>query len=136
MNTLPVQKIVPPFTWSGRVINGEKVGRTLGFPTANLDTIPEEADLKPGVYLGSCRFNHQTIPQLSCLTYFGPRYVFGEEQNCFEVFIYDFNAELYDQELEVDLEYFLREPMNLNSLDALKTQLEEDKQLGRSILNP
>lgn len=148
-----------PKQFSGIVIQGEAVGRTIGFPTANLDTIPSEKDLRPGVYLGYCRLNQKLktrktkqisknklekrnkfsvsnleFSALPCLVYFGPRYIFGETQNVFEVYLIDFTGDLYGKKLTVQLTHFIRPPKKLSSLDELKTQLAEDKKRAERLL--
>ena len=121
------KKLLTPLTLKGKVITGEKAGRTIGFPTANLDEVPSEKELRPGVYFGNCTVTGKTY---FCLPYFGPRYVFGEVQNVFEVYIYDFHQEIYGQNLEVTLFYFLRSPKKVLNMEQLQALLEEDKKIG------
>lgn len=118
----------------GSVIHGEKVGRTIGFPTANLDLKLTEADLKPGVYLAKVTIQGQDTSLIDGLAYFGPRYIFGEHVNSFEVYLYDFAQDLYNQTLQVELTNYLREPMNLDTIDKLRAQLELDKATGLKLL--
>lgn len=120
---------------SGTVIHGEKVGRTIGFPTANLDVKLTEADVKPGVYLAQVTTDSDQSTTYQGLAYFGPRYIFGELTNSFEVYLYDFSGDLYDQTLTVTLTNYLREPMNLNTIEKLQTQLEADKAEGLKLLH-
>lgn len=115
------------FSVTGKVVHGEKVGRTIGFPTANLDVTLSEADLKLGVYAGHCSFSDSTDAKTyNCVAYFGPRVIFGETKNNFEVYILDLSQEIYDQELRVDLLFFVRDPLPFSSLSDLQTQLKED----------
>lgn len=124
-----------PFIFSGKVIDGEKVGRTIGFPTANLETEPKVEDLSLGVYLGTCQLPHSSEPiHYNCLVYFGPRYIFGEIKNNFEVYIYNFDQQIYGQELRVELTHFIRPPFDLKSIEELQSQLEQDKQSGLKLL--
>jgi riboflavin kinase/FMN adenylyltransferase len=127
-----------PFEWSGLVVDGEKIGRTIGFPTANLDAIPSEENLATGVYFGSCEVkdaeNASYSKTFSCITYFGPRLVFSEVKNVFETYLYDFSGNLYGKTLHFSLTHFIRPPLKLNSLEELKSQLEKDKQAGLKIL--
>jgi riboflavin kinase / FMN adenylyltransferase len=116
----------------GMVIAGDKVGRTIGFPTANLKLEIESITLEPGVYLGTCEVNQQTY---SCLPYFGPRSVMGETKNCFEVYIYDFDQDIYGEQLTVRPQHFIRPPLQLNSLAELKAQLEADKAAGLELIH-
>ncbi|HEX7018044.1 MAG TPA: riboflavin kinase [Patescibacteria group bacterium] len=121
-------------TISAKVIHGEKVGRTIGFPTANLDIQLTEEDLKPGVYLAKVTSDQDRSTIYNGLAYFGPRYIFGEQVNSFEVYLYDFEGDLYNQTLEIALTDYLREPMNLDSIDKLRAQLELDKAEGLKLL--
>lgn len=128
-----------PLQVSGTVIHGDKVGRTIGFPTANLMVSLSENDIEPGVYVGECdlSLNKNLPPELQktwkCLPYFGPRLIFGEVINSFEVYIYDFDFQIYDLVLNVKVEKKLRDPMDLKSLEALKAQLEQDKLAGATL---
>jgi riboflavin kinase/FMN adenylyltransferase len=117
-----------PQVITGRVIHGEKVGRTIGFPTANLDVLLSTDQLDAGVYFGECVINGKSY---NCLPYFGPRLIFGETKNVFEVYIFDLDSEIYDKELTVTLKKFQRPPVQVNSLDELKQLLENDKRAGQ-----
>jgi riboflavin kinase/FMN adenylyltransferase len=130
----PARELRAPIEAAGLVVHGEKVGRTIGFPTANLDISTEVAStLEPGVYFGTCRISGKT-QTWSCLPYFGPRFIFGEKNNVFEVFIYDFNQNIYDQMVEVTLTHYLRGPMDIRSLEHLQQQLTIDKETGKTLI--
>ena len=116
----------------GRVIKGDSIGRTIGFPTANLDHTP--AHLKLGVYTGFCLIN-ETDTTRNCLIYFGPRFISGKTQNSFEVYLYNFEGDLYGLTLTVRIAEFLRPPIKFASLEALKTQLQKDLEHGRLLLS-
>jgi riboflavin kinase/FMN adenylyltransferase len=129
--------VVKPLTIIGKVIHGEQVGRTIGFPTANLDNVPNREELQPGVYLGICSiYNGDKLAweKVPCLPYFGPRHIFGETHDVFEVYLYDFDQPIYEYTMEVTLTHFIREPKQITSLDELKNQLEQDKQTGLKLL--
>lgn len=119
------------FSFSGKVIHGEKVGRTIGFPTANLDFLPRLNELERGVYFGHAHIDEKTYP---CLAYFGPRYIFGEEKDNFEVYLYEFNRDLYGKRLFGNLDFFIRSPKKIQGLAALQKQLEDDKKIGLTLL--
>ncbi len=122
-----------PFRYSGKVIPGEKQGRLIGFPTANFDTSPNEDQLDPGVYHGLCWIGDDPKGHHS-LTYFGPRYIFGEKRNNFETYIYDFSDEVYQKEITVELTTFIRSPLPFSSLEETEQQLHKDKQAGLELL--
>ncbi len=118
-----------PRVITGTVISGDQIGRTIGFPTANLKTSDISADLEPGVYYAECELREigEVKPGLA---YFGPRLIFGELTNSFEIYLYDFDRDVYGQELAVTLLAFMRPPLQIDSLPELKAQLEHDKQAG------
>ena len=122
-----------PFTHTGTVIHGEQLGRTIGFPTANLSTCPNESEVMVGVYAGSCEIAMQST-SYNCLIYFGPRYIFQEIKNNFEVFLYDFSADIYGQTITVTASHFLRPPLKLSNVEELEKQLLIDKQTGLKLL--
>ncbi len=126
-----------PFKFSGRVVLGERVGGKIGFPTANLDRVPEENNLDTGVYIGTCSIYQEDRVKnrdLKCLAYFGPRYIFGQTKNIFEVYIYNFDESIYDLTLEVKLVKLMREPKKITTITELKKQLHEDKEEGLKLL--
>ena len=117
-------------SFSGRVVRGKRLGRTLGFPTANLDA--QSTDLARGVYAVRVRLEsgaekmgmmnvgrHPTLPD-------GPATV--------EINLLDFEGDLYGQALYVEPEAFLRGEVRFESLDALKAQLHRDRESVRAIL--
>lgn len=128
----PPTELPAPFSFTSTVIHGEKVGRTINFPTANLADNPSKKDLTQGVYFGTCQLSEATSH--FCLVYFGPRYIFGEEKDNFEVYLYDFQGDLYGQSITVNLTHFLRPPLQLPDLNSLKVQLEQDKLLGSELI--
>jgi riboflavin kinase / FMN adenylyltransferase len=127
-----------PFTITGTVVSGEKVGRTIGFPTANLNNVPTRGELKPGVYLGTCSIYQKDKlrwKDLPCLPYFGPRFIFGEEHDVFEVYLYNFESKIYDHTMVVTLIHYIREPKKVSDLVELKKLLETDKKTGLDLFS-
>lgn len=121
-----------PQTITAPVIHGDKVGRTVGFPTANLDISNLNMDLEPGVYLGTCDIQGQ---EFKCLPYYGPRHIFGEKRLSFEVFILDFDQDIYDEVITVTVLKYLREPKSMPSLESLQKQLQLDVETAQSFFN-
>ncbi len=113
-----------PYTLSGTVQGGKRVGRTLGFPTANL-TFPARA-LVPlhGVYAVTLRLGRR---QYCGIANVGTRPTFedGEHVNC-EVFLLGFNGDLYGKHVEISFLHFLREEKKFENADALRTQIDRD----------
>src|SRR5260221_461226 len=122
--------LAPLFTHSGIVIHGEKVGRTIGFPTINIDVLPS-SELAKGVYAGTCQIVGK---EYDCIVYFGPRLIFGEKKDCFEAYIYNFDQKIYDQKVEFTMYAFIREPLPFTNLPDLQAQLEKDKIDGAQAL--
>ena len=110
-------------SFSGFIIKGEKVGRTINFPTANLKLAKTLDFLKPGVYVARVRLNKKAYLGLA---YYGPRYIFGEKVNNFEVYIFNFNQNIYGQKLQANLTHFIRSPKKVKNLKALQSLLEND----------
>lgn len=111
-------------TWyKSVVVTGSKLGRTLGFPTANLDAAILTHVTQEGVYAAKVRLSGQV--HFGAL-YLGPRLVLDETKRVLEIFVLDFDGDLYGQTLEFQLGAFVRGPMDFDSFDALITQLEAD----------
>ena len=110
------------FCLEGVIIEGEKRGRILGFPTANLKT---DWDLlpKPGVYITLCNFDdsvHKSITNI------GFRPTFGENRLLIESHIFDFNDEIYGKELRVEFLSRLRDEKKFDGIDELKKAISDD----------
>ena len=106
----------------GKVIKGEAVGRTIGFPTANL-RLTAKPRCRQGVYAALVMLKRQNYLGLA---YFGPRYIFWEKQDSFEVFIFNFDEKIYGQWIQVKLLKFLRKPKAVRNLKDLKKLLRND----------
>lgn len=134
------------FNFRAKVIEGEKLGRKLGFPTANMDPSAFDDSLQKGVYSAEVRYevsrenkeidkeldNDLDIdtprfskPYLGVLFY-GPKTVGKVLQNSLEVHILDFNKDIYGKIIDVKLLKFIREPIAFTSLDALVDQIKQD----------
>ncbi len=118
--------------WSvtGVVAEGRKVGRTIGFPTANL-TLGELIEPRKGVYVTRTAVDGKTYGSVSN---FGRRPTVGETAPLLETFLFDFEGDLYGKEIEVAFVEFLREEKKFDGLDALKTQIAEDCLRARAVL--
>ncbi len=113
-----------PYRLKGTIISGYKVGRTLGFPTANIQ-VDEPFKIIPGigvyavwVYLQDKRYKG--------MLYIGNRPTLNNG-NSLEVNILDFNGDIYNNEISVSFIYYLRGDIRFDSLEALKQQLEKDR---------
>ena len=112
------------FFFKGRVVHGKKLGRTIGFPTANLKINPNKIDLKNGVYAGTTFVNNREYKSISN---YGIRPTVDGKTPNLETYIYDFNEDIYDAEIIVKLQKFVRPEMKFSSVEELKNQIEKDK---------
>lgn len=120
------------FELTGTVTKGQKLGRTIDFPTANL-RIEENYKLIPpiGVYLVSVEHNKQ---KLFGMMNIGTRPTVNGEHETLEVHLFDFNENLYDQKLRVLFLAKIRDEEKFESLSALKIQLKKDKEICKRSL--
>ncbi len=113
-----------PYTVKGTVVHGNRIGRTIGFPTVNL--LPVENKLLPpnGVYYSEVLVKGKRYRALSNIGY--KPTVTKERVLGVESYLYDFDEEIYDQAIEVYLYAFKRGEQCFESLEALKEQLKKD----------
>ncbi len=121
-----------PFMLTGKVIKGDQIGRSLGYPTANL-FIEETYKLIPadGIYAVEAEREGISGP-LQGMAYIGHRPTINGMSRNIEVNIFDFNEDLYGQTLRMHFKTFIRPDLKLNGLDELKIQLGEDEKAIRA----
>ena len=119
------------YFFSGKVVKGDQLGRTIGYPTANLE-IADQEKLIPGngVYAVDVLVNDMKRKGMMNI---GFRPTVGGVFRKIEVNIFDFTEDIYDQRLTVFLKSKLREEKKFNSLDALKIQLGNDALAAKAI---
>jgi len=117
------------FFFEGTVVDGNKLGRTLGYPTANL-RIESEEKLIPGngIYAVQAELRGQEPALLSGMMSIGIRPTIGGTDRVIEVNIFDFNQDIYGATLRVYIKKYLRSEVKFNGLDALVEQLAKDKE--------
>lgn len=132
------------FSISGPVIKGDKIGRTIGFPTANI-FVEETYKLIPGdgIYAvtiemslesrdGSLELKHPTqksqLNTYKGMAYIGQRPTINGMTRNIEVNIFDFNREIYGQTIKMNFLKFLRHDVKFTGLEALTLQLQKDKE--------
>lgn len=120
-----------PFVIQGEVIHGDKRGRTIGVPTANI-AMGDYMRPAYGVYATRTRLPDGRV--IKGVANLGVRPMFEIEQPLLEVWLLDFNESLYGQTLETELIAFLRGEMKFDGLDALKVQIEADAAAARAVL--
>jgi riboflavin kinase/FMN adenylyltransferase len=114
-----------PYMLTGKVVNGKQLGRTLGYPTANID-IPESYKLVPkiGIYIVKSVFDGKTVYGMMSIGY-NPT-VNGETRTI-EVNYLDFDRDIYGKEISVSILSRIRAEEKFDSLEALKDQMHRDK---------
>jgi riboflavin kinase/FMN adenylyltransferase len=121
-----------PFAIRGTVQHGDKVGRTIGFPTANIDL---GAYLRPrfGIYAVTGRLANGRL--LHGAANIGIRPTFDPPKELLEPHFFDFAEDIYGQQIEVAFRRFLRPEEKFDSLDALVGQMEQDCDQAREVLS-
>jgi riboflavin kinase/FMN adenylyltransferase len=118
------------YFFEGVVIEGNKLGRTIGYPTANLH-ISSEEKLIPGngVYAVTVEVKSQKlkVKSLEGMMNIGVRPTVDGKKRVIEVNIFDFDEDIYGQSLQVHMHHYLRGEVKFNGLDELKLQLQKDK---------
>ncbi len=120
-----------PFAIRGTVQHGAKLGRTIGYPTANLEL---GSYLRPryGIYAVTARLpDGRIMPGAANL---GIRPTFDPPVELLETYLFDYTGELYGQEIEVALHHHLRDEAKFDSLDELSAQMARDCDQARNLL--
>jgi len=123
-----------PWFVTGTVIDGEKRGRDLGFPTANI-RLDKNCELKHGIYavrVGRGQGKDQV--RFDAVASFGRRPTFDNGAPLLEVFLFDFNGDLYGAELDVAFISFIRNELKFDSVDALVARMNDDSARARADL--
>jgi riboflavin kinase/FMN adenylyltransferase len=117
------------YTILGTVIPGEKLGRKLGFPTANLSAHSEQFPPN-GVYVAEARLAgslHRGVANLG----YRPTVAAGKPERLLELHLFDLEREIYGEEMEVRFLRYLRPEQKFENLDALKAQIARDVEQAR-----
>lgn len=119
------------FTISGKIIRGQQNGHTIGFPTIN---IPIKRNISPvlGVFAVKVRLKN-TLYRGVCNI--GKRPTVGGEKILLEVFLFDFNQQVYGQTAEVVFKHKLRDEHKFADFDALKAQIQTDVKVAKDYFN-
>lgn len=122
-----------PFFISGKVNRGDQIGRTIGYPTANIlveetyKLIPSDGIFAVKVYLEDKEYKG--------MGYIGHRPTINGMTRNIEVNIFDFNEDIYTKPIKMELLHFIRGDIKFSSLDELTTQLDKDKTDAMRLLN-
>jgi riboflavin kinase/FMN adenylyltransferase len=120
---------------AGKVEHGMARGRDLGYPTANLHIPPGLGIPADGIYVGYAHLDDRSNGPREALIYIGTSPTFGDRERIVEVYILDFQGDLYSQDLEVEFLAFVRADMAFESADALIARIAEDERVSRDILS-
>lgn len=113
---------------AGEVIGGDKRGAGLGFPTANI-AVPDGFALKHGIYAVRV---HTSQGRFDGASYLGTRPSFDDGVAVLETFLFDFDGDLYGQEISIDVIDFLRDDKTFESAEALSAQMHIDCEKARA----
>ncbi|AKM08937.1 bifunctional riboflavin kinase/FAD synthetase [Croceicoccus naphthovorans] len=121
-----------PFAIRGEVVHGAKLGRTIGYPTANVELGPY---LRPkyGIYAVTGHLPDGRV--IKGAANLGIRPSFDPPKELLEPYFFDFAEDLYGQTIEVALHHFLRPEAKFDTLDALTEQMEKDCAKARALLD-
>ena len=111
------------FSFSAKVIHGDKRGRTIGFPTINQKYPKNCAEVKRGVYKSYIFFENK---KYDCISNIGIRPTYESNTVLCETYIKDFNSYLYGKNMRIFLKEFIREEKKFGGLDELKKAIEND----------
>jgi len=120
-----IRNIKPPLcVLTGTVVEGEKRGRAVGMPTANMAPHEDISGLAPGVYASAVSFDGKAYHGI---THIGKRpSVDASGRITVETHIFDFNSDIYGKELRLSLYKFIRPTIHFTSLKEVKTQVDAD----------
>jgi FAD synthase len=121
-----------PLSLRGVVRHGDKRGRVLGFPTANLNGATPQ-DMAYGVYASETRIIGRGDRVYRSITSYGTRPTFDGADSRIETHILDFDEDIYDCEIDVRLVAFIRPELRFDSVDALIAAMQADLRAVRAI---
>ena len=125
-----VNELMPlPYRMTGTVITGERRGRTLGFPTANLGNV-QTISPKQGIYATATWIEGK---RYGSTTHIGTNPTFDIAVPKIEIFVHDFGGDLYGKQIGVDFLALLREPVRFDSAETLVRQMHADVLRSRRI---
>jgi riboflavin kinase/FMN adenylyltransferase len=120
-----------PYRMSGMVVAGRKVGRTLGYPTANVDLRRRQS---PVMGIFAVRVSGSAGPIGIGVASVGSRPTFDLVKPLLEVHLFDFSADLYGDYIHVDFIGRVRDEVKFDTVEELVTQMDEDSDIARQLL--
>ncbi len=122
-----------PYVMSGRVIHGQRLGRKLGYPTANIALGRRRSPLQ-GIYAVRVGIDDEPVTRPAVASLGTRPTVTGNGLPLLEVHLFDFEQVLYGRHLQVAFHHFLRPEMKFSSMEALTEQMHADARQARSLL--
>ena len=119
-----------PYTFSGKIVHGQHLGRTINIPTANIWLPNQRLPIK-GVYAVKCKLNDLSLNGIANM---GVRPTVGGEKPVLEVHLFEFNENIYSQRIRVKFVEKIRDEKKFDNLDMLKSQIQEDISIAKNIL--
>ena len=120
-----------PYTFSGKVVHGQHLGRTIDIPTANI-WLPKQKLPINGVYAVECYLNNQIIQGIANM---GVRPTIGGSSPVLEIHLFEFDKDIYSERLIVKFIKKIRDEKKFDNLDMLKLQIQEDILIAKNILH-
>jgi riboflavin kinase/FMN adenylyltransferase len=122
-----------PFFITGKVMRGDRIGRQIGYPTANI-RVEENYKLIPadGIFSACVQIGNKIYKGMA---YIGSRPTINGITRNIEVNIFDFDTEIYGEPIRLELYHFIRNDIKFSSLEALTSQLSRDKEDALRLLN-
>jgi len=120
-----------PYTFSGKVVHGQHLGRTIDIPTANI-WLPKQKLPINGVYAVECYLNNQIIQGIANM---GVRPTIGGNSPVLEIHLFEFDKDIYSERLIVKFIKKIRDEKKFDNLDMLKLQIQEDILIAKNILH-
>lgn len=122
-----------PYLLSGTVVEGQKIGTEIGFPTANIE-VTQAAKLIPPTGIYAVQVEHQK-KQYGGMLYIGDRPTLIDHNNVtIEVHIFDFNKVIYGDKLRIEFMEYIRDDQKFENLEGLKAQLKKDQEAALRVL--
>jgi len=125
-----IRLLTRPFAIEGEVVHGDKRGRALGWPTANLEL---HNYLRPAYGIYAVRVTLDDGSEHDGVASLGVRPTFDPPRELLEAVLFDFDGDLYGRTIEVALHAFLRPEAKFDSVDALKSQMDADAAQAREL---
>ena len=119
-----------PYTFSGKIVHGQHLGKTINIPTANIWLPNQRLPIK-GVYAVKCKLDNLSLNGIANM---GIRPTVGGEKPVLEVHLFEFNENIYSQRIRVKFVEKIRDEKKFDNLDMLKSQIQEDISIAKNIL--